>query len=254
MPSKFRVLLFTIVIFIALVGVSFAQQETSSQWQINAKEINVRSDSTVTSLIICTLNKGEYVQVVSKAYEWYKIRLPKNAPSFIKKEFLTMLDNKTAKVSGDNVNIRLAASDSSAILGKVKENEVVSVLGESGDWFRIEPVSNSFGWVHSRFLKKLDKKDVAARAIKTEEEADLSKSQETQREEIAVQGVVRPKTIRRIATHKLITEDNSVFLLRGNKESLDALNYRKAKISGKRLDLPNQEYPIIEITKMEALD
>ena len=254
MPPRNKLSLFTLLIIIALTGASLAQEEASSVWQVNASNINVRSDSTVSSLVICTLARGELVQVVSKAYEWYKIRLPKNAPSFIKKEFLVMLDNKTAKVSGDNVNIRLEPLDSSAILGRVKENEVVLVLEESGGWCRIEPVNNSFGWVHSRFLKRLDKKD-AVIAMKAKEETSSAKtSQELQGEEVCVQGVVKPKTIRRIATHKLITEDNDVFLLRGKKESLDALNHRKAKISGKRVDLPNQEYPVIEITKMEALD
>jgi len=220
---------------------------------VNDYNVNVRSDSAVTSPIICIMNKGEHVEIVSKAYEWYKIRLPKEAPSYIKREFLVMLDDKTAKVSGSSVNVRLKDDDSSPIIGKVKENEVVSVLEESRDWCRIVPVNNSFGWIHSRFVYKLQQKE-SVLPVKTSEEPSVEQASPKAQEEIIVQGVVRPKTIKRIATHKLITADNDVFLLKGNKESLDALNYRKAKISGKRVDLPQQEYPLIEITKMEALD
>ncbi len=246
MPLKNKIFFLTLIFSLSLAAISYAQQDVRSQWQVNTGNINVRFDSTVTSQVICTMDKGEIAEVVSQSYEWRKIRLPKQASAFINKKFLSLLDEKTAKVSADNVNIRLSPNDSSAILGKAKENEVVSILGKTGDWYRIEPTGNSFGWVHSRFLKQADKK--------AGEEAARPKANLPAQEEITVQGIVKAKTIKRVATHKLITEDNDVFLLKGNKESLDALNGRKAKICGKRIDLPNQEYPLIEITKMEALD
>ncbi|MFH1640648.1 MAG: hypothetical protein ABIA66_01655, partial [Candidatus Omnitrophota bacterium] len=65
-----------------------------------------------------------------------------------------------------------------------------------------------------------------------------------------VEGIVRPKTIKNKASHKLITEDNSVFALKGNTEDLDRLNYCKIRVSGRLI----RNTKIIELEKMEALD
>ena len=64
--------------------------------EINTNNINIRSDSTVISKVICVSSKGEPVEVVKESYEWYKIRLPKTAPSFIKKNLVSLIDEKTA--------------------------------------------------------------------------------------------------------------------------------------------------------------
>lgn len=135
--------------------ISSAQESLSFQGKINADNINVRSDATVSSEIICALKKNDRVEVVSLFYEWYKIRLPKSAPSFIKKNLVSNSDGKTAIVAKDNVNIRLSPNESCPIIGKANKNQIINIVADKGDWYRIEPVDNSFGWVHKKFVKKI---------------------------------------------------------------------------------------------------
>jgi uncharacterized protein YgiM (DUF1202 family) len=70
------------------------------QGEINADGTNIRSDSTVSSETICVLNKGERIEIIAQLYGWYKIRLPKNAPSYIKRSFLECINYKTAEPLG----------------------------------------------------------------------------------------------------------------------------------------------------------
>ncbi len=229
------------------------------QGVINADNINIRSDSTVNSKIICKVNKGSLIEVVRKLYDWYKIRLPKTAPSFIKKDLVIFIGDKTAKVLKDNVNIRLFPSESSWILGRANKNEVVNILQEQEEWYKIEPVNNSFGWIHQNFVDK-------ATTINKTEEIKLTQgitrkenkivSENPVLEENTFEGTIKPygKVLKRKTTHKLITKDNRVFLLKGDKESLDSLNYHKVKITGKLIGPEKQKYPVIEIIKIEALD
>ena len=132
--------------------ISSAQELLPFQGEINADNINVRSDATVSSEIICTLKKDDRVEVVSLFYEWYKIRLPKSTPSFIKKNLVSNSDGKTAIVAKDNVNIRLHPNESCPIIGKASKNQIINILADKGDWYRIEPIDNSFGWVHKKFI------------------------------------------------------------------------------------------------------
>ncbi len=71
-----------------------------------------------------------------------------------------------------------------------------------------------------------------------------------------IEGIIKPYGIvfKRPATHKLITSDNKIFLLKGNKKSLDQLNYHRVKVIGKVTGPDSQKYPIIEIEKIEELD
>ena len=218
------------------------------QGVINADNINIRSDSTVNSKIICKVNKGALVEVVRKLYDWYKIRLPKTAPSFIKKDLVTSMGEKTARVLKNNVNIRLEPSESSWILGRANKNEVINILGEQGGWYKIEPVNNSFGWIHKKSVDKV--------STINKTEGNKIVSQNPALEKNTFEGTIKPygKVIRRWATHKFITEDNKVFLLKGNKESLDRLNYHKVKLTGKLIASEKEKYPVIEIIKIETLD
>ena len=241
------------------------------QGEINANNINIRSDSTVGSKIICIANKGEPVEVIRESYGWYKIRLPKTAPSFIKKNLVGLVDEKTAKVIKDNVNIRLRPDESSPILGKADKNEVINILEEREEWYKIEPLNNSFGWVNKKFVDKEVKlaQEISAStkggcasgakggsAFGGKKENKIMDEKVSQDESVTIEGIIKPygKVIKRIATHKLITADNNVFLLKGNKGSLDSLNYHKVKVTGKLINPKDKKHTIIEIQRIEVSD
>lgn len=216
--------------------------------RVNSNNINIRSDATVSSEIICRVNRNERLEVILESYDWYKIKLPRNAPSFIKKNLASISDEKTARVIKDNVNIRLKANESSPIIGKAKKDEAVNMLYDKGEWLKIEPVLNSFGWIHKKFVDKVI-------VLNNEGEAKTSGAPlSSQENTIIIAGTIKPKVIRRIATHKLLTEDNKLLLLKGNEEKLNSFNYRKAKVTGKLIVPNKQKYSIIEIDKIGALD
>lgn len=120
--------------------------------EIKEDRVNVRMDATVGSEVICTVFRREPVEVIGEVYDWYKIRLPQSAPSFVKKTLVAIIDDKTIKVLKDSVNIRLKPSEDSPIIGKAEIDELLQVRRHAGEWFEIEPVANSFGWVHKRFV------------------------------------------------------------------------------------------------------
>lgn len=242
---------------------SLAQNSPLFQGEVNADNINIRSDSTPSAQIICTVKKGGRLEVTLELYDWYKIKLPKNSPSYVKKGlaecFNFTQDSKTclnAKILKDRVNIRLKPSESSPIIGKVNKDEVVNVLGESENWLRIEPVENSSGWIHKKFVNKVSAQEKSAKPSTPPIETTPRSKEETSNKGITVEGIIKPsgKIINRIATHKLLTSDNKVYLLRGNKRGLDALNYHRVRINGKIIEAPRERYPVIEVKILVALD
>jgi len=245
--NKTYIIIILLFASLQIAHISSAQEKNKESYlfggEVNADNINIRSDSTITSEAICKINKGEPVDVLLQLYDWYKIKLPINAPSFINKEFITLIDDKIAKVIKDDVNIRLRPDISAPILGKVNKGEEVKVLEDRRDWSRIEPTPNTFGWIHKNFVSKRERNKL-----------QLSKKAVVVDNNITVEGIIKQKTFTRVATHKLITEDGKVYLLRGDKENLNSLSRRRVSISGKLVDPTKQEHPVIEVEKIEALD
>jgi len=252
MDTKRILRLFIGVIFLTMP--SLARCETTPdqypfEGTVTADDIKVRADATVNSQVICSVAKGERVTVLSESYGWDKIHLPKNALAYIKKEFVAAEGAGTiARVINDSVNIRLGPDISSRILGRVKKDELIKIKSETGDWFRIEPPPNAYGWIHNKFVKKGVAAPVHAfvsEAKKTEQ------SQARQTAAVTISGLLKPKIITSIATHKLISADHKTYLI-NSKEDLSGFNNERVRITG----IPNlsAKKTVIDVEKIEALN
>ncbi|MCX5696091.1 MAG: SH3 domain-containing protein [Candidatus Omnitrophica bacterium] len=229
--------------------------------EINADNINLRADATTTAAVLSVLDKGERLEVILEQYEWYKVRLPKSLALYIKKSLATCIKYTesqpaapttlsikqcvSAKVLGERVNIRSKPSESAPIVGVADRNEIVNVISELGDWYKIEPIQNSFGWVHKRFINKA--------SVLTS--AQTLKPAQDEESNILLVGTVKPYGVvfMRSATHKLLTADNQIFLLKGNRSTLNALNHQKVKVIGKIISATGAKYPIIEVKIIEVV-
>lgn len=121
--------------------------------KVNADNINVRADATASSKIICTLSYNDTIEVIGEAYGWYRIRLPKHTNAFIRKDLVITINNKTARVAKERANIRLGANENAIILGKASKDEQLNIIEDLGDWYRIEPPKDTFGWTHKKFIQ-----------------------------------------------------------------------------------------------------
>ncbi|MDD5108980.1 MAG: SH3 domain-containing protein [Candidatus Omnitrophica bacterium] len=255
---KYRVTFIILVICFVWSIVAFGADAVVFKGQVNTENINVRVDATVSSAIICGLSKWELVEVISESYDWYKIRLPKEAPSYVKEDLLECLNSDTvtnpgrclsAKVIKDRINIRLEPSESAWILGKANKSTVVSILGKKGDWYKIQPIYQSYGWVNKKFISKeikfSQKKELPDLPVKDIQSPDF----------LVVEGMVSPYgvVLWRKATHKLVTHESKIYLLKGDRKALDSLNYHKVKVTGKLISPALAKYPIIQIDIVEAL-
>lgn len=269
---KYKISLCVFLLSFGFAGAVFAADFTAFTGQINADDINVRVDATVSSTVVCALSKGQLVEVVSEAYDWYKIRLPKTAPSYIKKDLVECNNISTkcssAKVTGDRVNIRLGPSESSWILGKVDQLTVVNIIQDKGNWYKIEPVHQSYGWVNKKFINnkivvfKEDKNPTTdlqpvalvsgSQTAALQPVAVVAQSSE----QLVVEGTISPYgvVLWRKATHKLVTDSNETYFLKGNRKGLDNLNYRKVKVTGKLISSKDSKPPIIEVAIVEVLN
>jgi uncharacterized protein YgiM (DUF1202 family) len=258
--------------------------------EVTADGINLRSDSTTSSDVICTLQKGAIVEAVGEIYGWNKVRLPETAPAYLRADLAVSVEERTAnfvpqdaansrfnaiKITPERVNIRLRPDESSPIIGHAVKNEVVKFTELREKWYRIVPPRNVFGWIHSNFLRKVEPpvetagsllpagitlpagEPVAAASNKISESGVTESEKAKPQTGLSVyEGIVKAygMVFNRRATHKLITKDKNVFLLKGDKQSLNAVVNRRVRITGKENGIAGKKYNLIEIVKIEVLD
>jgi uncharacterized protein YgiM (DUF1202 family) len=252
----------THILVIFLCGVfAFAFAQTNETFpfmgRVKAKDINVRIDSKVNSAVICQVRENDRLEVVSGIYDWYKIRLPKYAPAYIHKEMLELVDAQTAKVAKDSVNVRLLPGESSPIIGRTDGGEAVNILEFRRDWYKIQPVRNSFGWIHKKFVAKDVSMGIAVLSQKLPRTAEKIISEKPAIGKVIVlEGLLRPygRVFWRKATHKLIDKDKKVYLLKGNKATLNSLTRLKVKISGRIINPSKAKRPLVQVDKIEVLN
>jgi len=260
LKNKATITLIALLLFFAN-GLSLAQETFPFQVEILDKNINIRSESTVSSPVLCKVNKEERLTVLSEHYGWYKVILPKNTGAFIKEDFVLAVDSKTGRVINDRVNIRLGAGESFPVIGVARKEETLSILEHNSGWYKIEPTGSCFGWLHKQFARKL------VNISKTTEPANPPKIPREQNkiivaknpssgDTLTIQGIVEPYGVvfKRVATHKIITQDGKIYLLKANKENLNALTYRKVTVTGKIISGFKQRYPVIKVIRMEPQD
>jgi SH3-like domain-containing protein len=217
----------------------------------NSDDVNIRADATINSAIIAKLKKDQPIEIVSEFFDWYKISLPKDAPSYVRKDLTDCISTvetpcNQAKIAKERVNIRIGPAETYPIIGKANKSDPIIIVAEKGSWYKIIPLPNNYGWVNKKFIVKT----IAA----AEKKENLS-SDKAADGAFRIIGIIKPygKIIRRKATHKLISEDNTIFLLRGEKARLDALSQRKVKITGNKITCAGQKYPMIEILEIEEI-
>jgi len=123
-------------------------------------QVNVRAGQSANFEKLCQLSKGEEVVVFSKEYSWYKIQLPLSAKSFVSKDYVQFLGQNAGGVTATDVNIRAGAGIHHTVLGQLAKGEQIYIQEEFDEWYRIEPISESYGWV-SQGLLTFKSKDIS---------------------------------------------------------------------------------------------
>lgn len=259
--------------FCALLAISgFGAQGADFSARVNGDGVNLRADSTVSSSVICELRQGETLKVSGARYEWYRVRLPRRVSLFVSDELLVPLEpalpapasniipdappKRNARALKDRINLRLAPDQNAPVLGMLEAGQVVELSGREAGWWKILPPENAFGWVHQKFLEKIPEPPLPPTPAPAAEIKPPPKQPEDRDPgSVIVDGEVRPygMVFGRKATHKLLTAQKGIFLLKGSKRTLDGLNYRKVKVKGKVISDKKAKTPILQVEKISLI-
>jgi N-acetylmuramoyl-L-alanine amidase len=119
---------------------------------IDVDLLNIRQSPSISGAILGRLAKGTTVAITDVKAGWYKINF-KNTIGWIAGDYVKSVNaEQEAKVTADILNIRSEPTTSSAILGKLVKDSVVTIIGEREDWKQIVTERGTKGWIAGWFL------------------------------------------------------------------------------------------------------
>lgn len=133
--------------------------------RVTGDKVVIRAGQNQNFESLGTLQKDEEVVVVAKSYEWYKIKLPIHARSYVNAQYVKEMWDSVGQASGSRVNIRAGTDTKFTAVGQLKKDDLVVIKDKVDGWLRIEPVDESYGWVAAEYLKFSSRELPAARKV-----------------------------------------------------------------------------------------
>ena len=152
--------IFILTILFLLIAISFSITsfaEESVRGVVVANGVNIRSDASIESSVVSSLKLGEYVDIIDSNDEWYNIQLGDGKTGWVYSDLIVPINPdsdliRRGTVRGDLLNVREEPNTTSAILAKLSNGDEITIVEQSGDWFKISITDELKGWVHTDFI------------------------------------------------------------------------------------------------------
>jgi N-acetylmuramoyl-L-alanine amidase len=122
---------------------------------ISGSVVNVRSGPGINYTVDGNLLKDTEVQILQSQDEWYKISKG-SLTGWVSKSFLEVKQLEQVKVIGNPVNLRSGPGTTYDIVGQVKEGDVLTLLGSSGEWYQVRNADGSDCYIAAFLTQKVD--------------------------------------------------------------------------------------------------
>jgi len=129
--STILIILFLILSQITIYALGFGR--------INIDSINITSNPNYDSKALDNLSKHDYISVLEKSNNFYKIKAPSGSTGWIDSYFVNLNPNKYfINTCGTNANVRMSPTTNSQIVGYVKNDDKIKYLDTFHSWYVVE--------------------------------------------------------------------------------------------------------------------
>ena len=149
------------------LGLLFADARTSLSaapylGAVSGSAVNLRTGGSRNHFPFAQVMRGQRVVVASEANGWCKVLIPRWLPVFVHKDYV-QVEGSRGVVSANQLKVRVVAMRAHEEVGTLPRGTDVSVLGREGDWIKITPSAQTYGYItkdHVRAVRSLSPSEV----------------------------------------------------------------------------------------------
>ncbi len=122
---------------------------------ITSSSLKVRSGPSTGYDVITTINKGTTFTVLGKSGNWYYVELKNGTKGYASSEYIQKGSGySTCTVNASSsVNVRKGPGTTYEVVTTVKKGEVVTLLDDSGSWYKIKTAKGKEGYISGEYVK-----------------------------------------------------------------------------------------------------
>ncbi|MBN2097252.1 MAG: SH3 domain-containing protein [Candidatus Omnitrophica bacterium] len=223
----------------------FAQEEFSPAYAVVLKDkVNIRAGAGPNFEILGQADKNEELAVAGATYDWYKVKLPEDARCYVHRDYIR--DNVA---QADKLRLRAGCGLNYNVLGMIKQGERVQVIGQEGDWLRIVPPENCFGWIKKDCLE-LSRRKYLPQPVKRVSVLPAV----IQKNQVRISGIIKDQgqIFGRLGTHKLTVDKKTRYYLQSDQIDLKPYVYHRVSITGEIVNTKKKSrYPLINVQEIK---
>ena len=154
LSAVFTVILMFSIISLPMKASAVNVGSTAGIVSVSSGRLNVRRGASTSSQILTSINKGNYITLISKSGSWWYVEYGDGLYGYCHADYITPQTSSTAtvKISSGSLNIRSGAGTNYSRIGSLYKGETVVVLSSSGGWSRILYDGTKTGYVSSQYL------------------------------------------------------------------------------------------------------
>ena len=155
--------------------------------EVTGNRVNLRAGGSINYRILKVANKGEKLIVRDLNNGWAKVVIPPGVYLFISKKYVRQDANGEGIVTGENVNIRPVPNLREPVVCQMQKNDRVQIMGTSGDYYKVVPPAEAFGWISGKYVRFFGKVEEVARTVtkKIETKAHVAALADKEAEQMA---------------------------------------------------------------------
>jgi SH3-like domain-containing protein len=235
--------------------------------EITENDVNIRAGQSVSFDKVGRLAEKDTIVVVEKSYNWYKIKLPSRASSYVHAKYVNPLGDNIGEITGERLNIRAGPGVQYSPLGQLEKGTLVRLLDQKDEWYRIEPAERSYGWVMDKFVRFVSR-DIPAPLVvqrpsrsiyKKNSSAVSPEAAQDHKEQVGILsavGVVQglgEHVLSSDIRHRLVSEDQKIYNLKGYRSIIDGFLHHKVAIEGAFQADVQAKDPVILVTRISLV-
>ena len=144
-----------------------------------ANPLSIYTDPAKRSVLIMIIENRDGLNVLETSKEWSVVSRDEGLPVWVHSNFIRVSNNR-GTITGSNVNARsVPLVTSGTVVGQLNKDEVVDVLDQQKDWYRVQSPSRFKGWAKTAELNN-DSANTTPQAAASQNEALIAKTQDSE--------------------------------------------------------------------------
>ncbi|HPN88162.1 MAG TPA: SH3 domain-containing protein [Candidatus Omnitrophota bacterium] len=261
-----------LIFFCFLSSLSWGKQQETFPFlgQVVNDKVNVRAGGNMNFEKLCQLKKGDEVIVIGKEYSWYKVQIPQGAAVYITKKYVQLTSPQIGQITAKDVNVRALPHINASVVGRVTIGDRIYILEELQDWYKIEPLDQTYGWMAEDMLvfKSQDISSYPVRYLSKalveleQQKKDLEDKRNLPQEEkqertmvLTLQGQIKEMiSASQTDAVRFFISENDVpsYYVQAPLEIIKLFLNHRVVIEGKiNTNLKEYSYPVVTVTKIQ---